>query len=54
MTSGSAPRAEATTVTPAASASFAVRPDASDGTGWTRYRAPATSDASRSSGRRGA
>ena len=53
-TSGSAPTALATTGTPAASASSAAIPDDSERTGWTSIRAPATSAASRSSGRRGA
>ena len=52
-TSGSAPTALATTGTPAASASSAAIPDASERTGWTSIRAPATSAASRSGGRRG-
>ena len=44
----------ATTGTPAAIASSAASPVASERTGWTRNRAPATSAARRSSGSRGA
>ncbi len=50
MISGRDPTALATTGTPAASASMAAVPVASERTGWTRSRAPATSAASRSSG----
>ncbi len=52
--SGSVPTAVARTGTPAAIASIAASPVASDRAGWSATWAPATSPASRSSGRPGA